>query len=103
MTSRTSGQLAADLPPLRVLMGGAVGMALAQGVAAQPASPPASSDAAVQMPPISVQGTGGQTGYQAWEDGGNAVPAAVSNADFFYTVQGKCDYNQRPSDTVLTQ
>jgi catecholate siderophore receptor len=65
MTSRTSGQLAADLPPLRVLIGGAVGMALAQGVAAQPASPPASSDAAVQMPPISVQGTGGQTGYQA--------------------------------------
>ncbi|MER9406090.1 hypothetical protein NKI36_18845 [Mesorhizobium caraganae] len=45
----------------------------------------------------------GQTGYQAWEDGGNAVPAPVTNADFFYTVQGKCDYNQRPSDTVLTQ
>jgi Flp pilus assembly protein TadG len=45
----------------------------------------------------------GQTGYQAWEDGGNAVPALVSNADFFYTVQGKCDYNQRPSNTVLTQ
>ncbi|MDG4878453.1 pilus assembly protein [Mesorhizobium sp. WSM4935] len=45
----------------------------------------------------------GQTGYQAWEDGGNAVPAPVSNADFFYTVQGKCDYNQRPSETVLTQ
>ncbi|WP_318014102.1 TadE/TadG family type IV pilus assembly protein [Mesorhizobium sp. BH1-1-5] len=45
----------------------------------------------------------GQTGYQAWEDGGSAVPAPVSNADFFYTVQGKCDYNQRPSETVLTQ
>jgi Flp pilus assembly protein TadG len=45
----------------------------------------------------------GQTGYQAWEDGGNSVPAPVSNADFFYTVQGKCDYNQRPSNTVLTQ
>jgi len=45
----------------------------------------------------------GQTGYQAWEDGGNAVPADVSNADFFYTVQGKCDYNQRPSETVMTQ
>lgn len=45
----------------------------------------------------------GQPGYQAWEDGGNPVPAAVSNADFFYTVQGKCDYNQRPSATVLTQ
>ena len=45
----------------------------------------------------------GQPGYQAWEDGGNPVPAAVSNADFFYTVTGKCDFNQRPSDTVLTQ
>nr|WP_281407763.1 MULTISPECIES: pilus assembly protein TadG-related protein [unclassified Mesorhizobium] len=45
----------------------------------------------------------GTTGYQAWEDGGNAVPAPVSNADFFYTVVGKCDYNQRPSETVLTQ
>ena len=45
----------------------------------------------------------GQTGYQAWEDGGNAVPAAVSNADFFYTVMGKCDFNQRPSQTALTQ
>jgi Flp pilus assembly protein TadG len=45
----------------------------------------------------------GQTGYQAWEDGGNAVPAPVSNADFFYTVMGKCDYSQRPSETVLTQ
>lgn len=45
----------------------------------------------------------GQTGYQAWEDGGNPVPANVSNADFFYTTTGKCDYNQRPSDTVLTQ
>ncbi|MDX8501055.1 pilus assembly protein [Mesorhizobium sp. VK4C] len=45
----------------------------------------------------------GQTGYQAWEDGGNPVPAAVSNADFFYTVTGKCAFNQRPSETVLTQ
>ncbi|SDA50991.1 TadE/TadG family type IV pilus assembly protein [Mesorhizobium qingshengii] len=41
--------------------------------------------------------------YQAWEDGGNPVPAPVSNADFFYTVNGKCDFNQRPSNTVLTQ
>lgn len=41
--------------------------------------------------------------YQAWEDGGNSVPAPVSNADFFYTVNGKCDFNQRPSNTVLTQ
>ncbi|MGX5800898.1 TadE/TadG family type IV pilus assembly protein [Bradyrhizobium sp. Arg314] len=49
----------------------------------------------------------GQTGYQAWEDGGSAVPTSAaigsSQADFFYTVQGKCDYNQRPSKTVLTQ
>jgi len=45
----------------------------------------------------------GQTSTQAWEDGGNAVPAPVVNADFFYTVTGKCAFNQRPSDTVLTQ
>ncbi|CDX13911.1 conserved hypothetical protein [Mesorhizobium sp. ORS 3324] len=45
----------------------------------------------------------GQAGYQAWEDGGSAVPADVSNADFFYTTTGKCDFNQRPSETVLTQ
>lgn len=45
----------------------------------------------------------GQPSEQAWEDGGNAVPAPVSNADFFYTVTGKCDFNQRPSQTVLTQ
>ncbi|UCI08107.1 TadE/TadG family type IV pilus assembly protein [Mesorhizobium sp. B1-1-8] len=49
----------------------------------------------------------GQTGYQAWEDGGSAVPTSASvgttQADFFYTVQGKCNYNQRPSETVLTQ
>ncbi|MDG4853402.1 MULTISPECIES: pilus assembly protein TadG-related protein [unclassified Mesorhizobium] len=45
----------------------------------------------------------GQTGYQAWEDGGNPVPAPVSNADFFYNVTGKCAFNQRPSETVLTQ
>ncbi|RWL95228.1 TadE/TadG family type IV pilus assembly protein [Mesorhizobium sp.] len=45
----------------------------------------------------------GQAGYQAWEDGGNPVPADVSNADFFYTTTGKCDFNQRQSETVLTQ
>lgn len=45
----------------------------------------------------------GQTGYQAWEDGGNPVPANVSNADFFYTTTGKCDFNRRPSTTMLTQ
>ncbi|QND67746.1 pilus assembly protein [Mesorhizobium loti] len=45
----------------------------------------------------------GSTGYQAWEDGGNAVPAPVSNADFFYNVSGKCDFNKRPNNTRLTQ
>lgn len=45
----------------------------------------------------------GIPGYQAWEDGGNAVPAPASNADFFYTVTGKCDFNKRPSETMLTQ
>ncbi|CCV10287.1 TadE/TadG family type IV pilus assembly protein [Mesorhizobium sp. STM 4661] len=45
----------------------------------------------------------GQPSTQAWEDGGNAVPAPVSNADFFYTVTGKCAFNQRASETVLTQ
>ncbi|MBZ9737980.1 MULTISPECIES: TadE/TadG family type IV pilus assembly protein [unclassified Mesorhizobium] len=45
----------------------------------------------------------GTTGYQAWEDGGSAVPAPVGNADFFYNVTGKCDYNKRPSETALTQ
>ncbi|TPM26111.1 TadE/TadG family type IV pilus assembly protein [Mesorhizobium sp. B2-3-4] len=45
----------------------------------------------------------GATSYQAWEDGGNSVPAPVSNADFFYNVTGKCDFNKRPSDTALTQ
>ncbi|TPM35450.1 TadE/TadG family type IV pilus assembly protein [Mesorhizobium sp. B2-3-5] len=45
----------------------------------------------------------GTTGYQAWEDGGNAVPAPVGNADFFYNVTGKCDFDKRPSNTVLTQ
>lgn len=45
----------------------------------------------------------GQSSSQAWEDGGNAVPAPVSNADFFYTVTGQCAFSQRPSETVLTQ
>ncbi|MER9950915.1 TadE/TadG family type IV pilus assembly protein [Mesorhizobium sp. M0047] len=45
----------------------------------------------------------GSTGYQAWEDGGNSVPAPVGNADFFYNVTGKCDFNKRPNNTVLTQ
>ncbi|MEJ0018965.1 MAG: TonB-dependent siderophore receptor [Acetobacteraceae bacterium] len=68
MVARTNSQPSADLPAFRVLMGSAVGVALAQGVAAQPAPtapqaiPPAG--AAVQLPPISVQGAG-QGGYQA--------------------------------------
>ncbi|RUZ03646.1 MULTISPECIES: TadE/TadG family type IV pilus assembly protein [unclassified Mesorhizobium] len=45
----------------------------------------------------------GATAYQAWEDGGNKVPAPVSNADFFYNVTGKCDFNKRPNNTRLTQ
>ncbi|MER8477083.1 TadE/TadG family type IV pilus assembly protein [Mesorhizobium sp. M1163] len=45
----------------------------------------------------------GQTSAQAWEDGGNPVPAAISNADFFYGVTGKCAFNQRASETLLTQ
>ncbi|MER9563887.1 TadE/TadG family type IV pilus assembly protein [Mesorhizobium sp. M0571] len=45
----------------------------------------------------------GQTSLQAWEDGGNPVPAAVSNADFSYFVTGKCAFNQRASETLLTQ
>ncbi|WP_315919144.1 TadE/TadG family type IV pilus assembly protein [Mesorhizobium sp. SP-1A] len=46
----------------------------------------------------------GQPSTQAWEDGGNNPPSPdVTNADFFYTVTGKCDFNKRPSETVLTQ
>ncbi|MFD2053900.1 TadE/TadG family type IV pilus assembly protein [Mesorhizobium calcicola] len=45
----------------------------------------------------------GQPSTQAWEDGGNTVPAPVSNADFFYSVTGQCAFNKRPSDTLLTQ
>lgn len=46
----------------------------------------------------------GQTSTQAWEDGGSLpLPEPVTDADFFYTVTGKCDFNQRPSRTVLTQ
>ncbi|WP_027054879.1 TadE/TadG family type IV pilus assembly protein [Mesorhizobium erdmanii] len=44
-----------------------------------------------------------QTSYQAWEDGGTTLPATYTNADFFYNVTGKCDFNKRPSDTALTQ
>ncbi|RUX93737.1 MULTISPECIES: TadE/TadG family type IV pilus assembly protein [unclassified Mesorhizobium] len=46
----------------------------------------------------------GETSDQAWEDGGNNPPLPdVTNADFFYSVMGKCDFNRRPSDTLLTQ
>ncbi|UVK55075.1 hypothetical protein DBIPINDM_001564 [Mesorhizobium sp. AR02] len=46
----------------------------------------------------------GQTSTQAWEDGGSLpLPEPITSADFFYTVTGKCDFNQRPSLTALTQ
>jgi hypothetical protein len=45
----------------------------------------------------------GTPSSQAWEDGGNALPADVSNADFFYKVTGKCDFSQRPVGISLTQ
>lgn len=45
----------------------------------------------------------GQESTQAWEDGGNALPAPVSNADFFYKVTGKCEFSQRPFGISLTQ
>ena len=46
----------------------------------------------------------GETSDQAWEDGGNNPPLPdVTNADFFYSVMGKCDFNRRPSETLLTQ
>ncbi|MBN9222789.1 MAG: pilus assembly protein [Mesorhizobium sp.] len=46
----------------------------------------------------------GQTSTQAWEDGGSLpLPEPITNADFFYSVTGKCDFNQRPSLTALTQ
>lgn len=45
----------------------------------------------------------GQESSQAWEDGGNALPAPVSNADFYYKVTGKCDYSQKTTGLRLTQ
>ncbi|WP_137934942.1 TadE/TadG family type IV pilus assembly protein [Mesorhizobium comanense] len=46
----------------------------------------------------------GQTSTQAWEDGGSLpLPEPITGADFFYTVTGKCAFNQRPSQTVLMQ
>jgi len=45
----------------------------------------------------------GQESSQAWEDGGNALPAPVSNADFYYKVTGKCDYSQKTTGLRLTK
>ena len=45
----------------------------------------------------------GQTSWQAWEDGGSPTPGTAAAADFSYFVSGKCDFNQRPSLTALTQ
>lgn len=45
----------------------------------------------------------GQTSWQAWEDGGSPTPGTAKDADFSYYVSGKCDFDQRPSNTVLTQ
>jgi len=45
----------------------------------------------------------GQESSQAWEDGGNALPAPVSNADFYYKVTGKCDYSQKTVGLRLTK
>lgn len=46
----------------------------------------------------------GETSDQAWEDGGNNPPLPdVTNADFYYSVMGRCAFNQRQSETVLTQ
>jgi len=45
----------------------------------------------------------GDTSHQAWEDGGSTLPAPVSNADFYYSVTGKCDYSQRPIGISLTK
>jgi hypothetical protein len=44
----------------------------------------------------------GKTSKQAWEDGGSDDGMA-EHADFSYYVTGKCDFNKRPSETVLTQ
>lgn len=45
----------------------------------------------------------GEISNQDWEDGGNPVPAPVSQADFAYRVTGKCGYSQRPDGIRLTQ
>ena len=45
----------------------------------------------------------GQTSEQAWEDGGSKVPGPVKEADFFYSVTGKCNYSQRIAETRFTR
>ena len=62
MQPQTEAKTTPELPPLRILAGSAVGIALANGVAAQPAPPPAPTEAAVQLPPIAVQAQDGQGG-----------------------------------------
>lgn len=45
-----------------------------------------------------------ETSTQAWEDGGTNPPSPdVDQADFFYTVTGKCNFSQRASEVALTQ
>jgi Flp pilus assembly protein TadG len=46
----------------------------------------------------------GQSSTQAWEDGGTNPPSPdVNQADFFYSVTGKCNFSQRASEVSLTQ
>ncbi|MER8386621.1 pilus assembly protein [Mesorhizobium sp. M1380] len=45
----------------------------------------------------------GITSSQAWEDGGSLTNNTIDDADFSYFVTGKCAFNKRPSETVLTQ
>ncbi len=46
----------------------------------------------------------GQTSTQAWEDGGTNPPSPdVNQADFFYSVTGKCNFSQRASEVSLTR
>lgn len=49
----------------------------------------------------------GMESSQAWEDGGTNVPTLAANkdkdADFFYSVTGRCDFNKRPSRTAMTK
>ena len=65
MQPHTEQQTGTELPPLRILVGSAMGIALAQGAAAQTTPSPASSDAPVELPPIAVQAEDGRGGYQS--------------------------------------